>query len=62
MGIRKHEYEMSEVKLESVQYVKDLGVTIASNVKFSQQCKDAAGKAYRMVGSINRIFLLRIQI
>ncbi len=30
----KFEYEMSEVKLESVQCVKDLGVTICSNFKF----------------------------
>ncbi len=31
-------YEMNGVKLESVQCVKDLGVSIASNLKFSQQC------------------------
>ncbi len=49
----KYDYEISGVKLESVQCVKDLGVRIASNHKFSQQCKDAAGKANRMLGFIN---------
>ncbi len=49
---------MNGTKLESVQSVKDLGVTVASNLKFSQQCKDAAGKANtcRMLGFINRHF------
>ncbi len=47
---------MNGTKLESVQCVRDLGVTIASNLKFSQQCKDAAGKANRMLGFINRNF------
>ncbi len=45
---------MNVTKLESVQYVKDLGVSVASSLKFSQQCKDAAGKANRMLGFINR--------
>ncbi len=47
---------MNGVKLDSVQCVKDLGVSIASNLKFSQQCKDAADKANRMLGFINRNF------
>ncbi len=47
---------MSGEKLESVQCVKDLDVTITSNLKFSQQCKEAAGKGNRMLGSINRFF------
>ncbi len=54
---QKFEYEMNGTKLESVQCVKHLGVTIiASSLKFSQQCKDAAGKANRMLGFINRKF------
>ncbi len=53
---QKFEYEMNGTKLESVQYVKDLGVKIAFNLKFSQQCKDAAGEAYRMLDFINRNF------
>ncbi len=42
---KKLDYEMRGVKLKSVQCVKDLGVKIASNLKFSQQCVDAANKA-----------------
>ncbi len=46
LGTRKQkfDYEMNGVKTESVQCVKDLGVTIASNIKFSQQHKYAAVK------------------
>ncbi len=51
---KKFEYELNGTKLESVQCVKDLGVTVASSLKFSQQCKDAASKANRMLGFINR--------
>ncbi len=47
---------MSGVKLESAQLVKDLGVTIASNLKFSLHCKEAAYKANRMLGFINKHF------
>ncbi len=50
----KVEYEMNGTKLESVQCVKDFGVAVASSLKFSQQCKDAAGKANRMLVFINR--------
>ncbi len=50
---------MNGTKLESVQCVKDLGVTVASILKFSQQCKDAAGKANRMLGFINRNISLK---
>ncbi len=53
---KKNEYEMNGTKLESVQCVKDLGVTVASSLKFSQQCKDATGKANRMLGFTNRNF------
>ncbi len=53
----KYEYEMSGVKFESVQCVKDLGITIASNPKLSQPCKEAACKANRMLGFINKFFL-----
>ncbi len=48
---------MSSVKLKSVHCVKDLGVTIVSNLKFSQQCKEDVGKANtRMLGFIKRNF------
>ncbi len=51
--IQKFDYKMNGVKLESVQCVKDLGVSIASNLKFSRQCKDATSKPNRMLGFIN---------
>ncbi len=49
-------YEMSGEKLESVHCVKDPGVMITMNLKFSQECKEAAGKANRMLGFIKRNF------
>ncbi len=45
---------MNGNRLKSVQCVKDLRVSVASSLKFSQQCKDAAGKANRILGFINR--------
>ncbi len=45
---------MNGVKLDSVQCVQDLGVSILSNLKLSRQCKDAASKANRMLVFINR--------
>ncbi len=53
---QKFDHKMNGVKLDSVQCVKDLGVSIASNLEFFRQCKDAAGKANRMLGFINRNF------
>ncbi len=55
----KFEHEIKDVKLESVQCVKDRGVTIASSLKFSQQCKDVAGKANRMLGFYKQNLLLQ---
>ncbi len=52
----KYHYEMIGEKLESVHCVKDFGVTITSNLKFSQQCKETAGKANRMLLCIKRNF------
>ncbi len=45
---------MGGVELESVHCVKDLCVTITSNLKFSQHCKEVACKAIRTLGIINR--------
>ncbi len=56
---KKFDYEMRGVKLKSIQCVKDLAVKIASNLKFSQKCIDAANKANRMLGFIKRNFLLK---
>ncbi len=53
---QKSECEINDTKIESVQCVKDLGVPIGSSLKFSQQCKEAAGKTNRILGFINRNF------
>ncbi len=50
---QKFYYKMNGTNLESVRCVKDTGVTIAFRLKFSQKCKDAAGKANRRLGLIN---------
>ncbi len=47
---------MNDTKIESIQCVKDFGVTIASSLKFFQKCKDATGKANKMLSLINRNF------
>ncbi len=51
--------EMRGVKLKSVQSVKDLGVKITSNLKFSQQCIDAKNKSNRVLGFIKRNFFFQ---
>ncbi len=51
---KKFDYEMHGIKLKSVQCAKVLGVKIVSNLKFSQQCVDAANKANRMLGFIKK--------
>ncbi len=56
----KNHYEMSGVKLGSVPRVTYLGVTIASNLKFFQQCKDAASEADRMLDIMNKKFSFKI--
>ncbi len=50
---------MNGTKLESVQCAKDLGVPVASSLKFSQQCKDAAGEANRLLCFMNRNFSIK---
>ncbi len=39
-GNIKNDYEMRGVEIKSVHSVKDLGVTVTSNLKFSQQCNE----------------------
>ncbi len=53
---KKFYYEINGVKLDSIQCTEDLGVSIASSLKFFQQCKDATSKASRRRGFINRNF------
>ncbi len=57
---QKFECEMNSFKLESVQCVKELGMTIGLILKFSQQCKDVAGKAKRMLAFIYTNFFKNI--
>ncbi len=59
---KKLDYEMRGVKLKSIQCTKDLGVKIMSNLKFSQQCVDAANKRNRMLGFIKKTFQTRIKM
>ncbi len=54
--IKRNDYELNGVKLDCIQCVKDFGVSLASNLKFSQQCKDAMSKADRMLDFINSDF------
>ncbi len=53
---QKFDYQMNGTNIESVQCVKDLGVTIVSSLSFSQQCKEAAGNANRMLEFISKNF------
>ncbi len=50
----KDDYEMRGDKIKRVHSVKDLGVTVASNLKFSQQCNEIVKIASRMMGLIKR--------
>ncbi len=50
------DYEMDGVRIKGVQSVRDLGVTVSSNLKFSQQCNEAVKKANRMLNLFKRSF------
>ena len=52
----RFKYDMSGQQLNSTTSIKDLGVIVSNNLKFSQQCNEAAKKANRMLGFINRNF------
>ena len=47
------DYFMKNQKLEDRQIEKDLGVTITSDLKASQQCHQASAKASKPMGMIN---------
>ncbi len=50
------DYEMNGTKIEIEQCVRNLDITVASSLKFSQQCKTIALKANRMLCFKNRNF------
>ncbi len=59
--VRKFDYEMSGVKLTSVQRVKEVGGKITSSFTFSQQCNEAADKAIECLAPSRETFPLRIK-
>ena len=52
----RYEYEMNGRKINTSNSVKDLGITLSRDLKFSQHCSEAAKKANRMLGFIKRNF------
>ncbi len=50
--IIKNDYEMRGVNIKSVHSVKDLGITVTSNLKISKQRNEFVKKANRMMGLI----------
>ena len=50
----KFNYTMEGVRLEEVVVEKDVGVLVADNLRPSQQCSAAAGKANGVLGQISR--------
>ena len=52
----KFQYKMNNIKLESVDNHKDLGIYISSNLKVEKQCKEAYKKANMQLGFISRNF------
>ncbi len=55
----KNDYEMRGVNIKSVVSVKDLGVTVTSNLKSSHQCNESDIKGNMMSGLIKRKFSLK---
>ncbi len=49
LQVKKNDYEMRGVKIKSVHSVRDLGVTVTSNLKFSQQCNESVIKVNRLI-------------
>ncbi len=50
------DYGLRGVKVKSVHLVKDYGVSVTSNLKFSEQCKESVIKANMIIGLIKRNF------
>ncbi len=55
----KNSYEMHGTKIKRVHLVKDLAITVTSNLKFSQQCNEFVKKSNRMMSLIKRKFSLK---
>ena len=51
----KSDYYISDIKLQKVHTVLDLGVTFDEQLKFSDHCNDKIKKAYSMLGLIKKI-------
>lgn len=56
---KNYEYEINGHIINRVSHVKDLGVTIANNLKPSTQCNIAVKKANRALGYIKRNFIYK---
>ena len=52
----KAKYILNGTQLKSVENEIDLGVTISSNLKPSQQCSNVVKKANKVIGLIGRSF------
>ena len=55
----KHSYNIGGETLKVVESEKDIGVTITSNLKPSQQCQEATGRARCELGKISKCFHFR---
>ncbi len=51
----------SDYEMSGIHCVKDVDDTITSNLKFSQQCKEAAGKTNRMLVFMKKKFLQELR-
>lgn len=55
----KYSYMIENVELKLVEYERDVGVTVASSMKPSQQCSEVINKARVVLGQISRCFHYR---
>ena len=51
---KRDDYFLDGTKLKAVEHIRDLGVTISSDLSVSRQCTEAASKAKRMAGFLSR--------
>ena len=55
----RFDYSLNGLTLEKVEYEKDIGVTIQSDLKPTIQCLNAAKKANQIIGQMSRSFTYR---